>query len=125
MSGQRTTAILAVFLGLWMAMPAVAGEPSAASLPRLVDLGANKCIPCKKMAPILEQLKKDYSGVVDVEFLDVWKNPKSGEPYGIRVIPTQVFFDHDGKEVFRHEGFFSREEIERVFKDKLGVEGRP
>lgn len=125
MLGQRTIAILAVFLGLLFAIPAGAGEPSAATLPRLVDLGANKCIPCKKMAPILEQLKKDYNGVVDVHFVDVWKDPKAGEPYGIRVIPTQVFFDHEGKEVFRHEGFFSREEIERVFKERLGVEELP
>lgn len=122
MLSRRTSALAAALLALWIAIPAGAGEPGGTTLPRLVDLGANKCIPCKKMAPILEQLKKDYHGIVDVHFVDVWKDPKGGEPYGIRVIPTQVFFDRDGKEVFRHEGFFSREEIERVFKDKLAVE---
>jgi thioredoxin 1 len=91
------------------------------TLPRLVDLGAGKCIPCKKMAPILEELKVDYAGIVEVVFVDVWKEPKAGKPYKIRVIPTQVFYDAAGKEVFRHEGFFSREEIEKVFREKMGV----
>jgi thioredoxin 1 len=90
-------------------------------LPRLVDLGAGKCIPCKKMAPIIEEMTKDYAGIVDVVFVDVWKNPDAGKPYRIRVIPTQVFYDRSGKEVFRHEGFFSREEIEKVFREKMGV----
>jgi thioredoxin 1 len=73
------------------------------------------------MAPILEAMKKDYAGVVDIDFLDVWKDPKAGKPYKIRVIPTQVFYDSTGREVFRHEGFFSREEIEKVFREKMGV----
>ncbi len=89
-------------------------EPVAAptqGLPRLVDLGADKCIPCKMMAPILEELKKTQAGKLDVEFIDVWKNPSAGEQYGIRVIPTQIFYAADGKELFRHEGFFSKEDI--------------
>lgn len=104
-----------------------AGEKTAAPppLPRLVDLGADKCIPCKKMAPILVELKKDYAGIVQVDFIDVWKEPKAGQPYRIRVIPTQIFFDRAGKEVFRHEGFFSREDIEKVFREKFGVEPPP
>jgi thioredoxin 1 len=93
--------------------------------PRLVDLGATKCIPCKRMAPILEALEVDYAGAVDVQFIDVWQNPRAGTPYGIRLIPTQVFFDSKGRERFRHEGFFAREEIERIFKDSLGVALRP
>jgi thioredoxin 1 len=80
-------------------------------LPRLVDLGADKCIPCKAMAPILEELKKTYAGQLQVDFIDVWKNPGAGDQYGLRVIPTQIFFSADGKELFRHEGFFSREDI--------------
>ena len=82
-----------------------------AALPRLVDLGADKCIPCKAMAPILDELKKTYAGQLQVDFIDVWKNEGAGEQYGIRVIPTQIFFAPDGKELFRHEGFFSREDI--------------
>ena len=82
-----------------------------ASLPRLIDLGADRCVPCIMMAPILEQLKKDYSGQFEVEFLDVWKDPVAGRQYGIRLIPTQIFFDPSGKELFRHEGFYARQDI--------------
>ena len=81
------------------------------SLPVLVDLGANKCKACKMMAPILEELKREFSETFDVRFIDVWENPQAGERYGIRMIPTQIFYDGEGKELFRHEGFFGREEI--------------
>jgi thioredoxin 1 len=124
MFARRTSAVLALFFGCLFAIPAAAAGPSA-TLPRMVDLGAGKCIPCKKMAPILEEMQKDYAGVVNVVFLDVWKDPKAGKPYKIRLIPTQVFFDKAGKEVFRHEGFFSREEIEKVFLEKMGVKPIP
>ena len=87
------------------------------ALPRLVDLGADKCIPCKMMAPILEELKKEYAGIFNVEFVDVWKNQDAGKKYGIRIIPTQIFFDVAGKELFRHEGFFSREDILAKWKE--------
>ena len=122
-------ALLLVSLALITAVPALARKaPKPAppvALPRLVDLGAGKCIPCKRMAPILEALKVDYAGAVDVQFIDVWQNPQAGRPYGIRLIPTQIFFDRTGRERFRHEGFFAREEIERIFKDSLGVALRP
>ena len=90
-------------------------------LPRLVDLGADKCIPCKMMAPTLEELKSEYKGKLEVVFIDVWKNPQEGPKYKIRVIPTQIFFDVDGKELFRHEGFFSKEDILAKWK-KLGFD---
>jgi thioredoxin 1 len=88
--------------------PPPATTPRAASLPRLVDLGAGKCIPCIKMAPILEELKKEYAGRLEVEFIDVWVNPDAGKPYGIKLIPTQIFLDPSGKELWRHEGYISR-----------------
>jgi thioredoxin 1 len=125
-------ALLLVSLALIAAVPALARKvPKPATpavpavLPRLVDLGAGKCIPCKRMAPILEALKTDYAGTVNVQFIDVWKEPAAGKPYRIRLIPTQVFFDRTGRERFRHEGFFGREEIERIFQDSLGVVLRP
>jgi len=99
---------------------AVKPQPAKA-LPRLVDLGARKCIPCKMMAPILEELKKEYTGTFSVEFIDVWENPKAGREYGIRLIPTQIFYDASGKELFRHEGFFSKDDILAKWK-QLGVE---
>jgi len=86
-------------------------------MPRMIDLGADKCIPCKLMAPILKELRKKYAGRAVVEFVDVWKNPSAGQEYGVRTIPTQIFFDRDGKEVWRHEGFLSKEEIEAKLKE--------
>ena len=106
--------------------PAVEGPETAKvdaskGLPRLVDLGADKCIPCKMMAPILEELKSEYEGKLIVEFIDVWKNPDEGPKYGIKLIPTQIFFDSSGKELFRHEGFYSREDILSKWKE-FGVD---
>ncbi len=80
-------------------------------LPRLVDLGAEKCIPCKMMAPILDELRDEYEGKLDVMFIDVKKNPNAIHEYEIDLIPTQIFYDASGKELFRHVGFFSKEEI--------------
>ena len=92
-------------------MAVSAPVPPVQALPRLVDLGAGKCIPCKMMAPILEELKKTYAGKLDVQFIDVWVNPDEAPKYGIKIIPTQIFYDAVGKELFRHEGFFAREDI--------------
>lgn len=99
------------------------GSPGTNSqkLPRLVDLGASKCVPCKMMAPILEDLKKEYEGRMDVDFIDVWKTPEAAREYGVRVIPTQIFYGVDGKEFFRHEGFFAKEDILAKWKE-VGVE---
>ncbi len=93
-------------------------EPKA--LPRLIDLGADKCIPCKMMAPILVELKREYAGVFNVNLIDVWKDPDAGSKFGIRIIPTQIFLDDSGKELFRHEGFFSKKDILAKWK-QLGV----
>ena len=106
-TGENTSAIVRD----QQASVAVEDIPAATALPRLVDLGAGKCTSCKMMTPILEELKKDFAGKFEVEFVDVWKDPEAGEKYGIRMIPTQIFFDSTGKELFRHEGFFGRDEI--------------
>lgn len=94
------------------AVSSTVAEP-AAKLPKLVDLGAKKCIPCKKMAPILDELTSEYAGIMDVEFIDVWQeeNVPKAQKYGIESIPTQIFLDADGKELWRHEGFISKEDI--------------
>ena len=92
-----------------------------AGLPKLLDLGANKCIPCKAMAPILEELKKEFVGKLNVEFIDVWQHEDAGKQYGVEMIPTQIFYSADGKEMFRHTGFFGREDILAKWKE-LGVD---
>jgi len=89
----------------------VASAPTDPTRPRMVDLGADKCIPCKKMAPILAELKREYAGRAIIDFIDVWKDPAAGKPYNIRVIPTQIFYNRDGHEVWRHEGFLPKEQI--------------
>jgi thioredoxin 1 len=86
------------------------------SLPLLVDVGADKCIPCIKMAPILEDLKKEYEGILEVKFIDVWKKPEEANKYRVRGIPTQIFYDPSGKELGRHMGFIDKEGILEGFK---------
>ena len=100
---------------------APATPPEKKPLPKLLDLGASKCIPCKMMATVLEELKKEYAGKLEVEFIDVWKNPDAGKHYGIEVIPTQIFYDTTGKELFRHIGFFAKKDVLAKWKE-LGVE---
>ncbi len=91
------------------------------SLPRLVDLGAHHCVPCKLMAPILSELTKDFAGQLEVVFIDVFEDTDAREKYDIGLIPTQIFYDAKGNELFRHEGFMSREDILAQWKT-LGVE---
>lgn len=101
----------------------VQDDPHAAALPRLLDLGSDTCIPCKMMAPILEELKKEYEGRMIVEFIDVRRHREIGLQHGVKVIPTQIFFAADGTELFRHQGFMSREDILEKWRE-LGVNMR-
>lgn len=108
------------------AEPAGAATPATgpAALPRLVDIGADQCIPCKLMAPILDELRREYAGRMQVEFVDVWKHPAAGDPYRIRAIPTQIFYDASGREFYRHEGFISKADILAVWR-RVGVTFSP
>jgi len=85
-----------------------------------IELGSVKCIPCKMMQPIMKEIEEEYKNQVKVVFYDVWTD--LGAPYAdkykIRVIPTQVFLDKDGKEYFRHEGFFPKDELIKMLKEK-------
>lgn len=120
--------LLVAIAGVLIAKAAARKQPAAAdaasqeqALPRLVDLGAGECIPCKAMAPILEELKNTYAGKLDVEFIDVWADVDAGKKYGINMIPTQIFYDATGTERFRHEGFFGKEDILAKWKE-FGVD---
>ena len=126
---KTATWFLAAVTGAFLASASLAADTTNAiaktvstnaALPKLVDLGAGKCIPCKAMAPILEDLKKTYEGQLIVEFVDVWKNPDAAEPYKINLIPTQIFYSADGRELFRHEGFFGKDDILTKWKE-IGV----
>ena len=81
----------------------------------VVDLGAKTCIPCKLMAPILEELEKEYKGRAAVFFIDVWENRDKAKEFKVLTIPTQIFYNKQGQEVYRHIGFFDKESI----KEKL------
>ena len=94
---------------------------SQSTRPRLLDLGATTCIPCKKMIPVLEELRTAYEGRLDVEFVDVWRLPGVANQYGVQSIPTQIFFDASGKELYRHEGFFAKDDILKQWQ-ALGVD---
>jgi len=116
LSGIRT--YLAAVVLACLAASGAWGNPSAPAKPvvTFIELGSVNCIPCKAMQPVMESIRKKYPDQVSVLFYDVWT--KEGAPYGqqyrIRVIPTQVFLDKDGKEYYRHEGFFPEEELVKV-----------
>lgn len=77
----------------------------------MVDLGAKTCIPCKMMAPILEELKEDYKGRAEVIFIDVWEDRSKAKEFKVLVLPTQIFYNRNGEEVYRHIGFLDKESI--------------
>jgi thioredoxin 1 len=92
--------------------------PSAGIKVTFVEIGSVNCIPCKAMQPIMKAVEEEYKGQVKIVFHDVWtqKGKKDAMKYNIRVIPTQVFLDKDGKEYFRHEGYFPKADVVRVIK---------
>jgi len=103
--------------------PAQSIKTDSVELGRLVtfiELGSKTCIPCQQMQPIMKDIEKEYPNDVKVLFFDV-NVPSEREvamKYGIRVIPTQIFLDSEGKEFFRHEGYFPKEELVKVLKEK-------
>jgi thioredoxin 1 len=121
------TVLLGGALGLFALAQTFAGETAAvpSEIPvkgvvTMVDIGAHKCIPCKMMAPIMEELEKEYNGKAAIVFIDVWENPAEGKKYRIRSIPTQIFYNKEGSEVYRHEGFLDKGSIVARL-EQLGV----
>ncbi|MEA4871784.1 MAG: thioredoxin family protein [Synergistaceae bacterium] len=91
-------------------------------LPILIDFGADSCVPCKEMAPVLEKLNKKYQGKVIIKFVDVWRNPKLAENFPVQVIPTQFFFNSDGSPLAQEAnppfdviGYINKETQEQTF----------
>lgn len=120
-----------LFIACLVTFPVSAAElPSSSSatikaarssgLPTIADFGARTCIPCKKMAPILEELSRELKGRANVTFTDVWQNPAQANEYRIQMIPTQIFFDASGKEITRHMGFMDKRDIIKELK-KAGM----
>lgn len=92
----------------------------ASGKPSMIDFGSEGCRPCQMMEPILEKLTEQHQGKANILFVHVGKEQILAARYGIRSIPTQVFFDKNGKEVLRHVGFFPQDEIERKLTE-MGV----
>jgi thioredoxin 1 len=107
-------------LTLSAAQAAETKEIPAKGMVTMVDLGAKKCVPCKMMAPIMEKVEKDYQGKAVIHFYDVWEDREPATRFGIRGIPTQIFFDKNAKEVYRHVGFMSEADIVSQLT-KMGV----
>jgi thioredoxin 1 len=93
-----------------------AAPPKSEALPRLWDFGSDNCIPCKAMMPILTDLAKEYAGKIDVRIINVNKEQALAAQYRIMVIPTQIFMDANGKQLFQHIGFFPRDSILMKFQ---------
>ncbi len=85
-----------------------------------IELGSDRCIPCKQMKPVMAEIESKFEGQVEVIFYDVWtkEHKHYAEEYQVRLIPTQIFLDEDGSEFFRHEGFFATDEIVKLFADR-------
>ncbi len=89
-----------------------ADDPSASSLtPMFIDLGSTTCIPCKQMVPVMDSLRARYGDALIVRFININENREAASEYDIQVIPTQILIDSEGKEVFRHKGFWAEDEI--------------
>jgi thioredoxin 1 len=98
------------------ASEAAVRQSLASGKPTLIDLGARSCIPCKKMAPVLESLASEYRNKAAVLFIDVHEDSAAADRFRIQMIPTQIFFNAQGKEVKRHTGFLEKAEIVRELK---------
>ncbi len=85
-----------------------------------VELGSVHCIPCKQMQPVMKSIEEKYGSQIKIVFHDVWKPEEKhyAQKYGVRLIPTQVFLDANGKEFHRHEGFYPEEEIDMILQSK-------
>ncbi|MBX3009298.1 MAG: thioredoxin family protein [Melioribacteraceae bacterium] len=102
--------------------PEVKSEKLKTAKPKVtfVELGSVNCIPCKQMVPVMKAIEENYGEQVKVIFYDVWtkEQKKYASDYKIKLIPTQVFLDENGKEFHRHEGFYPESEIDKILASK-------
>jgi thioredoxin 1 len=102
---------------LLSATTAMVNQTLVSGKPTVIDLGARTCIPCKKMAPILEGLSREYQGKANVLFIDVREDSAAGDRFKVRMIPTQIFFNAQGNEVNRHIGFMDKADLIKGLKE--------
>lgn len=125
MNVKRVSAVIAVIISIFV-LGIVASSAELKNIPvkgmvTMVDLGAASCIPCKMMAPILDKLEKRYQGKAAVVFIDLRYNREAVQRFEVQAIPTQIFFDKNGREISRHIGFMSEEAIVARLKS-MGVQ---
>lgn len=87
----------------------------------MIDLGKKTCTQCKMMAPILDKLEKEYKGKAAIVFINLLEDPDQQYRFKLKALPTQIFFNPEGKEVYRHTGFMSEKAITAQL-EKMGVE---
>lgn len=111
---------LRLFILLLFSVALFAQTESVKPKVTFIELGSVNCIPCKQMQPVMKSIEEKYGEQVKVIFYDVWKSEQKqyAQKYGIRLIPTQVFLDENGKEFHRHEGFYPEAEIEKLLRGK-------
>jgi len=104
--------------GASSSLPAVAHSSGTAAKVTFLELGADKCIPCKEMRPVMKGIEQTFGDQVEVIFYDVWDDPAPANEYGIQMIPTQVFLDESGEEFHRHTGFYPQADIEALLVER-------
>ncbi len=86
-------------------------------LPTVVEFGSDSCASCRRMKIVMDAVAAGTQGKAHVLIMDVVKDASLPQPYRISMIPTQVFFDASGQEVFRHLGPLSEAQV----MDRLGL----
>jgi thioredoxin 1 len=100
--------------------PSAASSSGAEGAPKVtfIELGADSCVPCKEMQPVMRAIEETFGDQVEVVFYDVWDDPAPANEYGVQMIPTQVFLDADGEEFHRHTGFYPQADIEALLVEQ-------
>jgi thioredoxin 1 len=99
-------------------LPAATSSSGAVAKVTFLELGADKCVPCKEMRPVMEGIEQAFGDQVEVIFYDVWDDPAPANEYGIQMIPTQIFLDENGEEFHRHTGFYPQADIEALLVER-------
>lgn len=111
------------FLATWNTVRAEEGIAiPRANTVTLLDLGATTCKPCKMMAPLLDELAKEYAGRADVIFIDLAQHPEKAKEFNVSIKPTQIFYDRTGKEITRHQGFLGKVFMANILDNLLADE---
>lgn len=104
--------------GASSSLPAATNSSGAVAEVTFLELGADKCIPCKEMRPVMTGIEQAFGDQVEVIFYDVWDDPAPANEYGVQMIPTQIFLDENGEEFHRHTGFYPQADIEALLVER-------